>query len=81
MPHRFAILLGMKTNTKSDTLAVRLYPEDKAKFSALAEDLELSPSRLLRMMIYHCSDLTRDTPRARPEFRDYVRKIKAMPLI
>lgn len=71
----------MKTNTKSDILAVRLCSDDKDKFTALAKELELSPSRLLRMMIYHCTDLTRDKPRARPEFRDYVRKIKAMPLL
>lgn len=70
----------MKNNTKSDILAVRLSETDKAKFSALAEELELSPSRLVRMMIWHCCDLTRENPRARPEFRQYVRRIKAMPL-
>lgn len=70
----------MKTNTKSDVLAVRLNPEDKAKFDSLAEDLDISTSRLLRLMIWHCCDLTKDPPSARPEFRVYVRKIQAMGL-
>lgn len=77
----FGIICDMKnkSNTKSEFFAVRLYPEDMERLNTTADDLGVSSSRLVRLLIHYTS------PRLGPpgqsvEFKKWVKRVTSRPL-
>ena len=81
MLNGFDILLFMKNtkSIKSEFFAVRLYPEDMERLNTTADELGVSTSRLVRLLIHYTS------PRIGPAgqsaaFRKWVNRVTSRPL-
>lgn len=81
MLNGFATIRGMKNkkSVKSEFFAVRLYPEDMERLNTTADDLGVSASRLVRLLIHYTS------PRVGPvgqsaAFRKWVNRVTSRPL-
>ena len=67
------------TKSKSEFFAVRLYPEDMERLNSTADELGISSSRLVRLLIHYTS------PRIGPagqsvEFKKWVKRVTSRPL-
>ena len=82
MLNGFGIIRAMKNkpSIKSEFFAVRLYPEDMERLNTTADELGVSSSRLVRLLIHYTS------PRIGPagqsvEFKKWVRRVTSRPLL